>query len=299
MLYDRPYMRESYGPETRATSVVTKLIIACVAVFILQQVVAVFFPGLGGRSNRFFAEWFALSGANFKELKVWTIFSYSFLHSTASFFHILGNMLGLFFIGRAIEPFLGTQRFLLLYFGGVFLGGLVYLVFHFNGYNPVVGASAAVFALLAFFCLLRPEQPITLLLFFILPVTLKPKWVFWGSLVISAGGVLLYELPGKSVMAHSAHLGGMLAGILFFRFVHMGELPLPRRSNTTQVEVPEWFKKRHQTKRQISYSVNRSNREALQSEVDRILDKINESGFGSLDAEEKATLDRAREILKR
>ena len=67
-------------------------------------------------------------------------------------------------------------------------------------------------AILTLFCLLYPERPITLLIFFIIPVTVKPKWVFWGSLVISIGGILLYELPGHSHVAHSAHLGGMFAG---------------------------------------------------------------------------------------
>ena len=121
---------------------VTQLIAITVAVFVLQQVMNVFFPGIGGRDNRFLSEWFALSGQNFRELKVWTILSYGFLHSTAGFFHIFGNMLGLFFIGRIIEPLIGRERFLGLYLGGALIGGLVYLCFHFSGSGPVVGASA-------------------------------------------------------------------------------------------------------------------------------------------------------------
>ena len=301
MLYDRPYMRQSpseAGPQK--ASMVTQLIAITVAVFVLQQVMNVFFPGIGGRDNRFLSEWFALSGQNFRELKVWTILSYGFLHSTAGFFHILSNMLGLFFIGRIIEPLVGRERFLGLYLGGALIGGLVYLCFHFSGSGPVVGASASVMGILAFFCLLYPEQPITLLLFFVLPITVKPKWVFWGSLAISAGGVVFYELPGHSYVAHSAHLGGMLAGILYYRYIHNRSIPFATSSRPrTSVELPDWFKRKQKISRDTSYKVNRRSRDELQKEVDRILDKINASGFGSLTVDEKQTLDRAKDTLSR
>jgi len=279
---------------------VTTLIAITVAVFVLQQVLNVFFPGVGGRENGFMSEWFALSGQNFQELKVWTLFSYGLLHSTAGFYHILGNMLGLFFIGRIVEPLIGRERFLGLYLAGTLAGGLVYLLFHFNGSGPVVGASAAIMGILAFFCLLYPERPVTLLLFFIIPITLKPKWIFWGSLALSIGGILLYELPGNSQVAHSAHLGGLFAGILYFRYFH-NRAPafFASGSARTTIEQPAWFKRRKKTEPHISYKVNRSNRDELQSEVDRILDKINASGFGSLTDGEKLTLDRAKDILSR
>lgn len=301
MLYDRPYMRQSpseAGPHK--ASMVTTLIVICVAIFVLQQLLNVFFPGMGGRDNRFMTNWFALSGQNFQELKVWTLFSYGFLHSTLGFFHILGNMLGLYFIGRIIEPLIGRERFLGLYLAGTFVGGLVYLLFHLNGSGPVVGASAAVMSILAFFCLLYPERPVTLLLFFIIPVTIKPKWIFWGSLAISVGGLLLYELPGTSNVAHSAHLGGLAAGILYYRYFHNRSPSFfPQSIPRASVEQPAWFKRRKKTEPHISYKVNRTNREDLHAEVDRILDKINASGFGSLTDNEKQTLDRAKDILSR
>lgn len=302
MLYDRPYMQATSAPESGERSVVTTLLIVTVGVFVLQHLFNILFPGAGGRPNAFFRDWFALSGETFRDLKVWTIVSYTFLHSTVMLFHILGNMLGLFFIGRAIEPLLTRNQFLVLYFGGAFIGGLAYLLLHYNGEVPVMGASASVFALLAFFCLLRPNQPITLLLFFVLPVTVKPKWVFWGSLAISGFGLLFYELGStgsRGTVAHSAHLGGMLGGILFFRYIYQVPARFGPSISRPSVEPPEWFKKKVKTKSQISYKVNRTSRKELQKEVDRILDKINVSGFGSLTDEEKTTLDQARNILSR
>ncbi len=312
MLYDRPYMRQTPSEaEPQKASMVTKLLVITIAVFVLQQVMNVFFPGFGGRENRFMSDWFALSGQNFQELKAWTILSYGFLHSTAGFLHIVGNMLGLYFIGRIVEPITGRKRFLWLYLSGSLIGGLVYLMSHFNDppiaiiygepvFQVLVGASASVMAILAFFCLLYPERPVTLLLFFILPVTMKPKWIFWGSLAISIGGIFLYELPGNSYVAHSAHLGGMLTGILYFRFIHTRSGTFFSTDRTrTSIELPDWFKRKQKTKQNIHYQVNRSNRDELQSEVDRILDKINATGFGSLTESEKQTLDRAKDILSR
>ncbi len=316
MLYDRPYMRQS--PEESGgnkASMVTTILVITIAVFVLQQIMNVFFPGENGSENRFLTEWFALSGNNFKALKVWTIFSYGLLHSTSGIFHILGNMLGLYFIGRIIEPLLGRERFLMLYIAGSILGGLVYLAFHINDspygilngvpiYQVMVGASASVFGILALFCLLYPERPITLLLFFVLPVTMRPKWILRISLAISVGGLLLYELPksqsGFGSVAHSAHLGGLFAGMLYHRFFHnrAGNL-FGSATSKPSVELPEWFKRKQKTERKISYKVNRSNREELQKEVDRILDKINARGFGSLTETEKTTLDQAKDILSR
>ena len=299
MLYDRPYMREGYDPSPGKTSMVTLLLIVTIGVFVVQNVVQVAFP----RSGTFLWEWFALSGMHFQQLKVWTVLSYAFLHSTSGLFHILGNMLGLFFIGRFLEPVIGRTRFLQFYLGSAVVSGLVYLAFHFGSASPVVGASGSVFALLTFFCLRHPEQPITLLLFFVLPVTMKPKWVFRGALAISVFGLLFYELrtgdksaPG---IAHSAHLGGILAGILYYRFIYQASKPFARPSAKPSVELPDWFKAKKQSKHQFSYEVNRTNRDDVQKEVDRILDKINSNGFGSLTEAEKTTLDRARDILSK
>jgi membrane associated rhomboid family serine protease len=316
MLYDRPYMRQSSEePGGNKASMVTTLLVITIAVFVLQQVMNVFFPGENGGENRFLTEWFALSGNNFQELKVWTIFSYGLLHSTTGIFHILGNMLGLYFMGRIIEPLLGRERFLFLYITGSILGGLVYLAFHFNDppygilngvpiYQVMVGASASVFGILALFCLLYPEKPITLLLFFIIPVTMKPKWILRISLAISVGGLLLYELPesqsGFGNVAHSAHLGGLFAGMLYYRFFHNSAGSFfGSASSKPSVELPEWFKRKQKSDRNISYKVNHSSRDDLQKEVDRILDKINATGFGSLSDTEKTTLDQAKDILSR
>ena len=303
MLYDRPYMRQDpNASDPGKLSMVTTLLVITVGVFVVQQVLNVFFPSFGGGPNFFMAEWFALSSENFTSLKVWTILSYGFLHSTAGFFHILGNMLGLFFIGKILEPILGRERFLVLYLASTLVGGFLYLAVHFNDRSVVVGASASVFGIISLFCLLRPEQPITLFLFFVLPITVKPKWVLRVCFGVSVAGLLFYELPGGSPVAHSAHLGGILSGFLYFRFFHKAAAQpswMPSGRSQQSVELPKWFKKKKSqpAKRQMDYTVNRTDRDAMQKEVDRILDKINISGFASLTEKEKRTLDDAKDLL--
>lgn len=304
MLYDRPYMRDSSDFSAKNISMVTLLLVSTIVVFVLQQLLSVFFPGSGGGENYFLVDWFALSSTHFNELKVWTAFTYSFLHSTQGIIHILGNMLGLFFIGRVIEPVIGRRDLLALYLGGGLVGGLVFLAVHLSDSTLVVGASASVLALVSFFCLIKPEERITLLLFFILPITIKPKWLFRGLLGYSIFGVIFYELLGMggSVLpvAHSAHLGGMLAGIAYYRWVYLRSGSFFKSDHSKPIiELPDWFKRKQKTEPHISYKVNRTRRDDLQKEVDRILDKINDSGFGSLDASEKATLDQARDLLRK
>ena len=303
MLYDRSYMRsreETPSSPIKRASAVTILLIVTIGVFVLEQVVNTSFPGAGEEGNFLIREWLALSTENFKELKVWTVLSYAFLHSSSTIWHIVGNMLGLFFIGRIVESLLGKRSFFILYLSGAIFGGIAFLFAHLNDFSTVVGASAAVVALLAFFCMHFPERQVTLLLFFIIPLNVKPKWIFWGFLGISTYLLLTSELRSLNSVAHSAHLGGFLTGVVYYRYIYNRQTFPGSTFGTTKIEVPNWFKRRKKVESQISYQVNRTpNRNELQREVDRILDKINTSGFGSLNATEKATLEKAKKLLSR
>ena len=307
MLYDRSYMRsqERETSPIKRASVVTILLVVTISIFVLQHVVNVSFPGAGGRPNTFLTNWFALSPQGFRELKVWTVFTYAFLHSTSSIWHILLNMLVLFSFGRTVETLLGKQQFLVLYFSSAIIGGLTYLFFHLNDASTVVGASAAVSAVVAFFCLRFYERPITFLLYFVIPVTIKPKWLFWGFLAISTYLLFSSELSAISAnragVAHSAHLGGLLTGAVYYRYIYSRQTVFGNTFGHPGIELPKWFRRRKKTESKMSYQVNRPtrNRDEFQKEVDRILDKINMSGFSSLNDKEKATLDKAKELLNR
>jgi membrane associated rhomboid family serine protease len=294
MLSDRAYMRDDYHQPK--TSVLVWLIVAIVAGFLLQTIFLRWF-GVG----REFTNLFALTIGGLQSGKVWTLLTYSFLHSPANLMHIVGNLLGLYFLGRELLPIMGERRFLGFYATAVLTGGLLWTATNWNSGGVALGASAGVSGLLIIFACLYPNRQITFLLFFVLPVTLKPKYVAWVLLGLDLCGFVFYEVMGAASpfgFAHSAHLGGMFAGWIYFRYVHEGQWRLKRRS--ANFELPKWARRKTQTAAESPrYQVNISSRSDLKAEVDRILDKINSQGFGSLTDEEKRVLDSAKDMLSR
>jgi hypothetical protein len=164
----------------------------------------------------------------------------------------------------------------------------------------LLGASAAASALVILYACFFPNREITLLLFFILPVTVRPKIVAYVMIAVDVCGLVFYEIMGSASpfggAAHSAHLGGMAAGWIYFRYVHDMNWTFGRKA--ADIELPRWVKHQGSAKAApASYSVNVGDRSHLRAEVDRILDKINSDGFGSLSAAEKKVLDEARDLI--
>jgi membrane associated rhomboid family serine protease len=207
-------------------------------------------------------------------------------------------MLVLYFIGTHVESLLGSRRFLGLYLTSVFSGGLLWLLFHFNSHGLVVGASAATIGILICFCALLPNQPITFLLFFIIPVTMKPKWLAAIIIGFELFGFLFHEIQGQgaSDIAYSAHLGGALGSYLFFLFIIQRGFSFSRFiPQSIRIEKPNRSKNKGVARR---FTLNITGQKNTQEEVDRILDKINTMGFASLTQDEKDFLDKAKDLLK-
>jgi membrane associated rhomboid family serine protease len=267
------------------------LLVLLIASFVLQAIV----EAVGDiDANETFFSWTAFTADGFLSGKLWTLVSYACLHDGP--WHLVLNLLAIFFMGRALEDDLGPKMMTWLTLAGAASGALLWFIFNIAG-GGLVGASAIAMAFVTTFCLRRPEQPITLLLFFVIPCTLKPKWILWSLLGIETYGFLFSELNGSSGVAHSAHLGGMLAGLFFFGYVRPGGISSGKRPH---LQKPSWLKISKQLGKPgapAGYSVNLDDREMVEQEVDRILDKINEKGFGSLTEDEKRTLDKAKSLL--
>lgn len=305
-------MRDDYARPT--TAVTTWIICATIAGFVIQNIAS---KWLGDAAGRGFDHAFALSIDAIQSGYIWTLLSYSLLHSTDNFLHLVFNMLWVFLLGRELLPLLGGRQFTWLYAGGVVLGGLAWLATNWayqapmngasaGGPGQLIGASAGVYALLMMFAAHSPNRSITLLLFFIVPVTIKPKWIVIILGAIDVFGFLFTEVVGGNSLggvAHSAHLGGFAAGWLFFRYVYQREWKNPDRSPS--VELPGWLKRsKKRPAGATAYKVNLSRSSSpvsahpdLKAEVDRILDKINSQGFGSLTDDEKRHLDKAKDML--
>ncbi|CAM3110730.1 rhomboid family intramembrane serine protease [Rariglobus hedericola] len=295
MISDRPYMRDDYGRQK--TSVLTWVLCILGAAFVVQNI---FIRWLNRDISGAFMDAVELSPAALVSGKVWTLFTYGLIHDPDQLFHIIGNLLGLYFIGRVLLPIMGSQRFIGLLVGAVLVGGLCWLAVNWQHGGHLLGASAAVCALFVVFACLQPNQPITFLIFFIIPVKMKPKYMAWGLLAFDLFGLLFWEMPGQhgDGIAHSAHLGGMLAGWVYFQVIHQrSEFSYGRKS---AIELPRWFRKaRKSDAPPASFKVNLSGSAELRAEMDRILDKINSEGFQSLTPEEKKHLDQARDHLSR
>lgn len=298
MISDRYYMRAN-NP-ARELAPLLWLIGALVGTFIVQQILDRIAP-------TFTARWLALTPDNILHGKVWTLVTYSFLHSTTTLWHLIGNALGILFIGRMLLPVVGARRLIWTYGMAVVAGGILWLAANFfHGNHPLIGASGGVYGLFALFCCRFAYERITLLLFFILPITVVPRYLLMISGAITALFFVFDEvLPPVGMgsgIAHSAHLAGMIVGIIAHRMItrlerQPEEEPAPRRA----VELPAWMRKRKDAEAptEPAFKVNITARENLKAEVDRILDKINTSGFGSLTPEEKRTLDAARNLMSK
>ena len=302
MLSDRSYMRVPSG--RNPPSVLAWFLGILMGVFILQNIAQ--WTG----SDAFF-EYGALSSGGVRHGWVWTLFTYALLHG--GIFHLLVNGLGLFFFGRELEAALGSRRFTQALFVTALGGGLAWLALHFHRSDIVIGASGILMGLLTIYACLYPRRPLTLLLFFVIPVTLQPVWIVALFGGIDLLGLIFWELPGHGSLygvAHSAHLGGLAAGWLFYQLLVARSLPFMSGA-APAIEPPTWFRRRA-SRPTATYTVNLSSpppaaarpaaaaptsRDSLRAEVDRILDKINLHGFGALTPEEKRVLDEARQHL--
>jgi membrane associated rhomboid family serine protease len=293
MLADRHYMREAeFNPRQ---SVVLILIIANTAVYALQLL-----AGLNqGLSGNFVNRYFALVPDDLARGWVWQLITFQFLHGGA--FHLIMNCLMLWMFGRSLEETLGRSTFLKLYFTSGTLGGLLQVLCgwtfpsHF-GAGAVVGASAGVFGLIAAFAALNWEQRITTLVAFILPVTMRAKYL----LLILGILAVLGMLERASGIAHAAHLGGMLAGMGYVHFIIKGNLrgfvpSRPARYSARRELVRSGSPRRTFWRSEPSGPAEElPPAEFISREVDPILDKISAHGIQSLTDREKRILEAAR-----
>lgn len=282
-------------PYSPGAGVLTWMLCAMVAGFVVQNIFGVWL-----RSDDF-QDLFALSSPGIRSGFVWTLVSYALLHGGV--LHLLFNGLMLFLLGRELVPMLGSRRFLAVAVAATLAGGLVWLATHYGrGGSVLVGASAAVLGLFILFACFYPWREITFLLFFVLPVRIRPVYLAWVIVGVDLLGFLFGELPGgqfDTQVAHSAHLGGMLVGWVYFRYFHASN----GWDRAPALQLPGWLrrsKKPEAPAAASSYQVNLTPKSKdLRAEVDRVLDKINSQGFGALTPEEKRVLDEAKDLLSR
>ena len=206
----------------------------------------------------------------------WSLVTYMFLH--AGLWHLVFNMLALYFFGPRLEARIGSRHFLRLYFGSGIMGAVLSTV---TPHAAIVGASGAVFGVMFGFARYWPREPI--LIWGILPVEARWFVIIMTALSLYGGAGL-----GRSGVAHFAHLGGFLGGYLYLKWMERRSPAArfrahaaPARSRGDGADLERW----RRINRDAMHPVNRE-------EWDRVMAKIEANGLGSLAPDERAFLDR-------
>jgi membrane associated rhomboid family serine protease len=289
-LHDRQYYRyeasESRWQEPGSgRSIVRTLIIINAVIFFLDAFSPATGPPPFEHQNRWLSDFMSFRPADLFDApwNCWRLLTYGFAHASItsqdSIFHVGGNMLVLFFLGRAIEDRLGRWEFLRFYLLAIVVAGLGYAFLAATRARGTVGASGAVSAVIALFVFYYPRQ--MLYLFGVLPI---PAWAV-GVLVVFMD--MMRSLAPESRIAWQAHLVGFAFGAAYYALnLNFGWLQadglksLFARKTTLRIHKPDRDQK-------------------LQAQADAILQKISEQGEASLSSKERDILRRYSEQIRK
>ena len=282
-LYDRDYTQDSfrqshqYAPRMRMqfpkiTPMVKRLLIINVVVFFISLLLPLnikvpFHPV----PLNFFDRWFSvfpLSGPMI--FQPWRYITYQFLHANIG--HIAFNMLCLYFLGPILERSWGSKKFLVFYLVCGVAGGLAYsllVTVNFLYALPLVGASGSILGLFAACAILFPH----FIVFFICPIR-------FAAIIFALLYTVFVLSKGRNAGGDAAHLGGMIAAALY-------------------VFSQGWLTKKIHKRTQGQWQKKMEYFRDLQSEVDRILEKVHKTGVHSLTRKEKKTLQKATAAQQR
>ncbi len=228
--------------------------------------------------------------------KPWTIITYSFVHDLTGIFHILFNMLVFYWFGKIFIEYLGSDKLVAVYVLGALAGGVSYLLVYntipfYTERIPIhgmVGASAAVYAVLVATATLLPDY--TFFLLFLGPVRIK--YIALAYIVISFLGSV-----GGNAGGNVAHLGGALIG-----FVYIKQMQVGVNWGGWITSTIDWIGGLFSTRSKVKVTYRSTDAKsksaktasgpakASQEEIDSILDKISDRGYESLSKEEKEKL---------
>jgi|TARA_B110000438_G_scaffold86556_2_gene85995 membrane associated rhomboid family serine protease len=215
----------------------------------------------------------------------WSIITYFFLHT--NFSHILWNMLFLYWFGKIIQDNIGNNAMISLYVLGGIIGGLLYMAiynvipYYGNQINQslMLGASAGVFSVVVGSATLIPNYTFRLL--FIGPVRIKYIALFYVALSF-------FDVTGNNAGGEIAHLGGAFIGYLYIRQLQNGN-----NMGDPIIKIINFFNKNNFTKTKTKKNKQNNSEEISQDDIDKILDKISDSGYSSLSKNEKEKLFKA------
>ncbi|HRI47439.1 MAG: rhomboid family intramembrane serine protease [Ignavibacteriaceae bacterium] len=301
--YDRDYYRPSgFGGFSFFPPVIKNLLIINGAVFFLMMLMQnILFRGVP--AERVIIHYFALMPIESGNFQIWQLVTYQFLHG--GFSHILFNMFALWMFGVEIENSWGSKKFLTFYLISGIGAGLLHMFVSpiLTGVGaPTIGASGSVYGIMIAFAMMFPERLIYL--YFLIPI--KAKYLITFLIIME---FMLVDSASSGV-AHLAHLGGALVGFLYIMFdkntnVQFKTMFKKKRSNpfdntysNTSYSSSTFYKTPSNKVEDADYYEIPPNQEITQEEIDKILDKISQSGYSGLSEREKKILFEASKRMK-
>ena len=264
-------------------------------------------------------EWFKLSSDKVLHGQVWRMFTSAFCHDRYSVWHILVNMLFLVWFGKTLERMYGSREFLLFYLVAAFVASAAFVALDLVTVGPLgtaIGASGAVMAVTMLYAIHFPRDKVYV--FLIIPIEIR--WLVLFYVIFDLHPVLL-ALAGDDFsdgVAHSAHLGGLLFGFLYWKCgwhvsdwwdAGAGLLAGGKQKGKGKGKSPRGGGSSGQARqrrkvipmpgagRAASASNGGLGDPKLAAEVDRILQKLSNHGNESLTEAERQTLVQASERL--
>jgi membrane associated rhomboid family serine protease len=277
-LYDRDYTQEQsdsqpgYAPQMRLgfpslTPVVKWLLIINVSVFLINFI----FSSQEGTRMTFLQKYFALYPISwFYIAQIWRLITYQFLHW--DFYHILFNMLGLFFLGPSLERQWGSRKFLTFYLSCGVAGGLFFILLVKVGFlsaGPMAGASGAILGVLTACAILFPHFVVFIVVF---PVPIRV-----AAVILMGIAFLTVFSKGANAGGEACHFAGIAVGAIYVLSDSW------RNALKLRFKASKWDKYIESERR-------------LRLEVDRILKKVHDNGIQSLTPSEKSILKKATRL---
>jgi membrane associated rhomboid family serine protease len=295
-IYDRDYIREDRSPRSDFSpgnwNALVWLLVTNVGVYLVNNLI-------------FYSEErdiFGLSLTALQSFRIWTPITYQFVH--ASPWHLLGNMLGLYFLGKILMSLTSPKHLVRIYLLGGLAGGALQLAWNaaFGPDAVIIGASASVLAIVIAVATLIPYQRFTMLLFFVIPVSLTMKQVAMIIIGFNLLSLLFNFGSGDgNDVAVMAHFGGIFFGWIYIHYrLHLGKTP-PSRARSAKPSKGLFgirvIRDAEETNSAGDSEAEKQKKPFVSSDVDAILDKINEHGFQSLTEAERDTLKQSSRKL--
>lgn len=276
--------------QVRTGGFLTRVIVLCVIFFVLINLVKSYFiissKGIDDGTFHGVLKYAGLSADPFFVLThPWVLLTHAFIHE--GLFHLIWNMMALYWFGRIVEDLIGRRHLVLVFFQGVLAGALFYIGFAqfvpwMSGGSMAIGASAAVMAMLLCAATLAPDYGMRLILIGNVPI----KYLAAALLLLD----LLFAGQNSNTGGRIAHLGGALWGYLYVILIRSG----------VSLDPADWFKgisffkpkKKSPQIRKIKRIQTSPKKEVPpEDRLDHLLDKIRLHGIDSLSPEEREELD--------